>query len=316
MKRESTCPYPHFGYGVSARTSIRQLQTMTHSSVSGGRSARLRSSAVAPLAIACLLGAAAPLVSAVTVDFSDLPLAGPSVQAGYGGVYHNGSDGAGGFTSGGAFFVNNYNSAWDSWDGFAYSTTNDTTNGYPNQYSAYSTGNDGAYAVAFPGYDTPATISFANGVAPVSVSLTNTTYAALDMLNGGLFGSKKFGGASGDDPDYFSITFTGYDQAHVETGAVTFFLADFRFESNSLDYIVNDWTTLDLSGLGLGVRGIELSWDSSDVGAFGINTPLYVALDDLVLTVAIPEPASAAALAGLGALGLVVAARRRRAPRA
>lgn len=289
---------------------------MIPSSVSGGRSARRRPSALAPLATACLLGATAPLVSAVTVDFSDLPLTSPPTQAGHGGVYYNGSDGAGGFTSGGVFFGNNYNSAWDSWDGFAYSTTNDTSNGFPNQYSAYASANDGAYAVAFPGYGTPATISFASGVAPVSVNLTNTTYAALDMLNGGLFGSKKFGGVSGDDPDHFSITFTGYDQAHGVTGAVTFFLADFRFENNDLDYVVDGWTTLDLSGLGLGVRSIELGWDSSDVGAFGINTPLYVALDDLVLTAAIPEPASAAALAGLGALGLVVAARRRRAPRA
>jgi hypothetical protein len=43
------------------------------------------------------------------------------------------------------------------------------------------------------------------------------------------------------------------------------------------------------------------------VGEFGINTPTYVALDNLVL-VAVPEPSGMVILAG----GVVVAARRLR----
>lgn len=268
------------------------------------------------LASAASFALAAPLASALTVDFGDVNLSTPPAQSGSGGVYYNGSDGAGGFSSGGASFNNNYNADWDSWDGFAYSTATDTaTVGYTNQYSAYALGgNTGAYAVAFSGYATPTSIGFASGVAPISVDLTNTTYAALDMLNGGLFGSKKFGGASGDDADWFSVTFTSYDAGHAEIGSVTFYLADFRFADNSLDYVVSDWTNVDLTGLGSGVRSIELSWASSDVGDYGMNTPAYIALDNLAYS-AIPEPASAATLAGAALLGLA-AIRRRRAARA
>jgi hypothetical protein len=45
--------------------------------------------------------------------------------------------------------------------------------------------------------------------------------------------------------------------------------------------------------------------DSSDVGAFGVNTPTYVALDNLV---AVPEPAAL----GVIGIGLLIGLRRTR----
>lgn len=278
---------------------------------SGGRLARPASLRLAALAASLAL---VPALSAVTVDFGDVNLATPPAQSGPGGVFYNGSDSAGGWSSGGVGFNTNYDTTFGSWDGFAYSTTtNNTTPGFGNQYSSFAgggAGGSGAYAVAFAGYIEPATISFAGVAAPISVDLTNTTYAALDMTNGGIFGSKAFGGASGDDPDFFAVTLTGYDASHTQTGAVTFYLADFRFENNALDYIVDEWTTVDLTGLGIDVATIELSFSSSDTGAFGINTPTYVALDNLTYASAIPEPATAAALAGVGLLGFAVLRRR------
>jgi hypothetical protein len=52
-------------------------------------------------------------------DFEDLSLTSQS--------YWNGSDSSGGFSSGGARFSNHYDTAYDSWDGFAYSNKSDTT---------------------------------------------------------------------------------------------------------------------------------------------------------------------------------------------
>ncbi len=71
-----------------------------------------------------------------------------------------------------------------------------------------------------------------------------------------------------------------------------------------------DWTFLDLSSLGT-VKSLDFTIVSSDT-AFGfINTPVYFAMDGLLL---VPKPGSGGLLAlGLGALA---AARRRRPPRA
>lgn len=280
-------------------------------SVSGGRLARrsLVNAGAAALALA-----SANSLGAALVDFGDVSLTTPPAAA-YagpgGGVYYNGSDGAGSIASGGVSFNNNYDSLYGSWDGFAYSTTADTeTAGYGNQYSAYTSANSGAYAVAYPGYVAPATITFATDVSVASVDLANTAYSFLSMRDGDGF-AKKFGGVSGADADWFTVTFTGYDAFDAVTGVVTFYLADYRFADDALDYIVDDWTTVDLSGLGGGVRSIELSWDSSDKSFGYVNTPTYVALDNLAFS-AVPEPSSAALLVGAGALAACGVRRRRR----
>ncbi len=259
--------------------------------------------------------AAAGLVSArpalaLTVDFSDLTLSAQS--------FYNGGPATNttGWTSAGSTFGNDYSADWGGyWNGFAYSNVADTTTaGFGNQYAAYAgtgAGGSGIYAIA---YSVTATfINLPAGYVAQSVSLVNTTYAALDMLNGSGF-SKKFGGASGNDADFLDVVLTGYAAVGgtgSTTGSVTFRLADYTFANNQLDYLVADWTTVNLAPLG-NAASIRLTWEGSDVGMFGLNTPSYVALDDLVLT-AIPEPSAFAALAGLA--GLVVAGGRRRSRR-
>jgi len=109
--------------------------------------------------------------------------------------------------------------------------------------------------------------------------VTNTTYAYLSMRNGDQF-AKKFGGTDGNDPDWLKLTITGIDKDNNPTEQVVFFLADFRFSDNSQDYIIDKWKWVDLTSLGT-VVGLELSISSSDVGAFGVNTPSYFALDAL-----------------------------------
>src|SRR5207249_4062813 len=118
------------------------------------------------------------------------------------------------------------------------------------------------------------------GTRPLSARIANTTYAALSMLNGDSF-AKKFGGASGNDPDYFLLTITGLDSQQHSTGSVDFYLADYRFANNAQDYIVSDWTTVDLSSLGLDTQTLSFGLTSSDVGDYGMNTPAYFALDNL-----------------------------------
>lgn len=240
---------------------------------------------------------------------TDTPYGGPG-----GGSYWNGSNLSGGFASGGFNFINTYNSTFDVWDGWAVSNTTDTVTGdFTNQYSAAPGGGAGGssqYGVFFQPFSPGNSITVAGGGTTTLAGgyFTNTTYAALSMLNGDSF-AKMFGGVSGHEADWFLLTITGKDAGGDTTGTVEFYLADYRFADNGLDYIVDDWTWVDLSSLGE-VAGLQFSLSSSDVGDFGMNTPAYFALDGLASLTAVPEPATCL-IWGLG-LGALVVSRRRR----
>jgi hypothetical protein len=243
------------------------------------------------------------------IDLEDLALEPES--------FKNGADFVGGFISGGAFFNNRYDPTFDVWSGWAYSNRTDvTTPGFLNQYSAFHLPSGGGdfspnYAVAFNFDVSDAFVVLPGGLAPQAVSITNTTYAALSMLEGDQF-AKKFGGADGTDPDYFLLTIYGISNRFEVTGAVEFYLADFRADDSSFDYIVSNWTRVDLTPLGDAFL-LVFQLTSSDVGDFGMNTPAFFALDNLeVGTVKhMPEPTTFG-LAALGALGLLAFYVRRR----
>lgn len=238
--------------------------------------------------------------SAAVITFED-QLSSP-------GTFNNNAGASGAFATGGVSFSNNYvpDPQYPSWSGFAMSNTTDTTTpGFGNQYSAFpGSGADGSasYAVSFSN----AAVKFntIQNFAGFGASITNTTYAALSMRDGDGF-AKKFGGVSGDDQDFFKLTLSGYASSAATGTLLDFYLADFRSTDNSQDYIVNSWKFVDFSALGA-VDEIRFSYASSDIGQFGINTPTYFAIDNLI---AVPEP-SAALLGLLGSLALL--GRRRR----
>ena len=112
--------------------------------------------------------------------------------------------------------------------------------------------------------------------------ITNSTFAFLSILNGDAF-AKQFGGETGDDPDFFSVVFRSYVNGVQSTDSVEFFLADYRFANNNEDFIVDEWTWLDLSEFGE-VDSLSFTMRSSDVGEFGINTPLFFCVDNITVT--------------------------------
>lgn len=203
----------------------------------------------------------------------------------------------GGYRSGNFFFPNNYDTTASSWVGWAISNKSDTTTaGFMNQYSAISgagAGGSSNYAVSFGGLDFTTFASIPNVLKlegdaigkPLSgLRITNGTYAYLSMKNGDSF-AKKFGGASGEDPDYFRLTIKAYYDGNLTGDSVDFYLADFRFADNSQDYIVDDWTFVDLSSLG-NVDSLIFILNSTDVGQFGMNTPAYFCVDNVASAVA------------------------------
>jgi hypothetical protein len=171
--------------------------------------------------------------------------------------------------------------------GFAISTmTDDSTGNFTNLYSSIAGGgyNSDAYAVVsaadtalielsheLPFYDSRF----------MSMYVSNSTYAYHSMLNGDAF-SKKFGGTSGDDQDYFFIRFYfdyGFPESHAD-----FYLADFRASDNSQDYILDEWVFVDLNDFPNSEyvgNTIKMKVFSSDTSIFGINTPAYFCMDEL-----------------------------------
>ncbi|MEQ8495595.1 MAG: DUF4465 domain-containing protein, partial [Gammaproteobacteria bacterium] len=137
---------------------------------------------------------------------------------------------------------------------------------------------------------------------------TNTTYAALSMLNGDGF-AKPFGGASGDDADWLLLTVTGLDASDAVTGIVEVYLADYRFADNALDYVLDEWLYVALDGLGT-VSALEFAMSGSDVGPSGLNTPSYFAIDDIASVAATPVPLPAAPWLLVPAWGALLARRR------
>jgi hypothetical protein len=250
---------------------------------------------------------------AAIIDFSDLTLGSES--------YNNSSDP--GFVSGGAGFNNTYTyygPDFESWGGFSYTNKTDTTpeaDLWKSQYTAI-TGTDGngvaggTYGVAYLDSYTPTypAITLPSGSdTPTSILVTNTVYTYYAMLDG--YGTaKKFGGLDGTEEDWFLLTIRAYDILGTEISFVDFYLADYRFSDPAQDYIIDEWATIDLTSLGSGVAYLEFDFSSSDNGAWGMNTPAYVAIDNLVV---VPEPSTWLLLV-LGSILLVW--KRRYAPRA
>ena len=224
-----------------------------------------------------------------SATFEDIALAPES--------FDNGSSGHGDFTSGDILFNNNYTGWWDGWA--VSNITDNVTAGFGNQYSAIpGSGAEGSsnYGVAYIGFAENPTAALTRAKVFDGAYFTNSTYAYFSMLNGDAF-AKKFGGVSGDDEDWFLLTIEGFDGA-ISTGTVEFYLADYQFADNGLDYIVDSWTWVDLTSLGA-VTHLDFSMTSSDVGTFGMNTPSYFAMDSMV-----PEPVSMSLLA-VGGLALL-----------
>jgi len=200
-------------------------------------------------------------------------------------TYKNGSNGAGKFVSGEATFVNYYESTYGSWSGFAVSKASDiTTSGYGNQYSSVAGGglDDENFMIAYLNSYSGATyIKFSSAQTLNSMSVTNSTYAHHSMRDGDAY-AKKFGGDSGDDPDYFLLSAKGYNDG-VYTDSIGFYLADFQDANNDNDYILDTWETMSLSSLGT-IDSLVFELTSSDNGAYGMNTPAYFCMDDITLS--------------------------------
>lgn len=197
---------------------------------------------------------------------------------------------SGNFTSGNVIFPNTYNGAyggyWES--GWSYSNMKDsTTAGSGNQYSARTALGYNAsskYVLAQGGAHLNFNIA-ARGKQMAGFYVTNSTFAAISMRDGDSY-AKKFGGASGNDPDWFKLKVQKYLGGILQPDSVIFYLADFRFTNNIQDYVVKNWQYVNLTSLG-NVDSLVFSLTSSDNTSGYMNTPNYFCMDNFTTSDAI-----------------------------
>ncbi|WP_338396725.1 DUF4465 domain-containing protein [Persicobacter psychrovividus] len=179
--------------------------------------------------------------------------------------------------------VNNYfhkTPAYGYWGSYAYSNQTADTSFDPEEkdkgtffsYQFVAVGsNAGQYLVYNPGFSGLNNIEFNQSTEIKSISVNNLGVTYLSIMNGDGF-AKKF-----EDGDWFKVTFTGLDAEGKETGAQDFYLADYRDGKTD---VVSNWTNVDLSGLGA-IKELKITFDGSDQGDNGLNTPKYLAIKEI-----------------------------------
>lgn len=181
---------------------------------------------------------------------------------------------------------NDYNEAWGAWSGWAISSKTDSVSaGFTNELSSIAgQGKDSrTYAVAYVAGGQnyiaidPTTVATVKGIY-----ISNSTYGYRSMEQGDAF-AKKFGGLTGLDPDFFKLTIGAIRNGEILDEKVEVYLADFRSTNPSEDFILKGWKEVPLNFSEIDSITFELS--SSDVGAFGMNTPAYFCIDNIAFDV-------------------------------
>ena len=179
-----------------------------------------------------------------------------------------------------------YNEEYGYWGGFAQSRIFDTNvaNGvYENQFAAYNSkaasGNT-FLLYYYDSYNEPCDILFKQdsgviSLTSVKLNLTTYTYASITDEDINTF-ARAFG-----DEDYLKVIFTPYSNADTPVGeSVECYVVDYR---NGKRTVADNWQKFELN-LPASDR-IRVTIETSDVGDWGANTPLYICMDDLTYNV-------------------------------
>jgi len=219
--------------------------------------------------LACL--SAKPLDAGTIVDFEDVDLTGQPYQF---------SPALNGISI-------ESNSAWGATHAVSRKLTLTDVNSYwanGDDTVVTSGGADGSQKW-FAAYNfNPGDVIF---VAPAStiiesVSINNTALVDHTVRNG-LFQSRAF-----LPSDFLRVRFMGLNASNQPIGSFTQWI-DLANYGTSL-FVLSQWTTVDLSQLNSNRIAYEIQ-GSDNHPEFGLNTPAYLALDNIRLS-SIPEPSS------------------------
>ncbi len=197
-------------------------------------------------------------------------------------TYWTGSNLAGGFNDGHAWFENQYDTASGGFwaGGFVYSNATDTTGGYLNLATAITQSGFGGspnYAVAYDegfGNVKLVTTGVAAGKMLQGFYVTNSSYPYYSMKNGDAY-EHAF---TTDSADFLLLHISGWKNGGPIANTVNFYLANFI---DSPGYIINTWKYVSLISLS-DADSLVFWLTGSQNGQFGLNTPGYFAIDNFV----------------------------------
>ena len=207
------------------------------------------------------------------------------------------------------------------WNGFKASQVTDTFDKtYNNDCASNAGGGAGGslsygilYGNANASHGTDgALVMFSDALTLGSIDLCNTAYVQNSVVNGDGFADSF---ADIDGEIYFNLRLRGMDIDGNYSDYLDVSLAAKDALGNITTLGDGNWTTIALDKLNLegGLYGLEFSFEGSEnlCNNYGyLNTPAYIAFDNINYSMAVPEPSEWAAV--FGAIALVIAAYRRR----
>lgn len=254
---------------------------------------------------------------ALYIDFEDASLlAGPTsyganLYADYSGTkyikYEHRISRTNTFTCG----LNYMNDAYNFWNGgIAISQWNIRSNpadassedwwySYLNQCSVYNTastdgsntgagaGGSNTFAVMY-GYEdfyntawmSKPYFTFTQAVNVTSMAICNSSYAYGVMKYGNKFGNVGVAQSLESSKGWFKVIATGY-KSDGTTQTAEKYLCDYRDSANPKVALQTTWETWDLGFTD--VVKVEFNFEGSDSGTYGLNTPAYLCIDNILI---------------------------------
>lgn len=173
-----------------------------------------------------------------------------------------------------------YNEEYAYWGGFALSNVKDTdpANGiFANQYAVFNdhaASGENFLIYYYDSFNEPCDIVLKKPVHLSDVKLNLTTYTYASITNEAI---NDFARAF-TDGDYLKVVFTAMKGNDI-TGVDECYVVDYR---DGKRIMATDWTEYSLVNLGRDYDHVRVTIETTDIGEWGANTPLYIALDDLV----------------------------------
>lgn len=161
---------------------------------------------------------------------------------------------------------------------YGFTPSNDNDNVFETLDHQFRSAPGGAFdgdnfIVAYPQGQSITVTHSAEGVVIPGVYLANSAYAYSSMSNGDGY-AQPFGQGS-----WFKVTIKG-TKADGSSSTLDYYLGDYRSEIEADRYISDQWEWVDLRSLGA-VTNLDFTFDGSEKGTYGLNTPAYVCIDRL-----------------------------------